>query len=237
MRSQNTPVVAVLATAAVVLLVMAGTYKTHLNEQRDSQFRERDAQIKAARALGEEVNDRVSFALHQRVSLDEFREEFGNLSEDDGDPDAGSSTETYRYVHPASRRAFVLEFRDGVFSGFRSSRGRDDVGTSVELESRGFVVSESIRAGVLQVCMVLWIAVLIGVLARPHWRRGGYVLLTVLSALCYLAWFLAPNYGPTWHSMLSNDALALGLLMFGVSLAYALSAKRSSRVEAQTSDA
>jgi hypothetical protein len=73
--------------------------------------------------------------------------------------------------------------------------------------------------------------------ARPHRRRGGSVLLTALSALCYLTRFLAPNYGPTWHSMLSDDAPALGLLMFGVSLAFALSANRSSCIGGQTGGA
>ena len=61
------------------------------------------------------------------------------------------------------------------------------------------------------------------------------VPLILLSALSFLAWFFAPNYGPTWHSMLSNDCLAWGLLMFGISLAVGLSTSRLSCIDAQAS--
>jgi len=213
---------------------MVGAYKTRLNELRHSRFRERDARIKATDALGQEADDLVRIALFQRVSIDEFRRQFGSLSEIDSTSDTQPSTRMYRYVHPASGYAFALMFHDDILSGFN---GLGSAQIPVEPESREFLLSEFVRRGVLQICVILWVVVLIGALAKPHWRRAGSVPLILLSALSFLAWFLAPNYGPTWHSMLSNDPLAWGLLMFGVSLAVGLSNGRPSCIDAQASGA
>ncbi len=234
MRDHKAFVPAILAVAAAALLVMAGAYKTRLNELRHSRFRERDAQIKGIDALGREADDLVRIALFQRVSIDEFQRQFGSLSEIDSASDAEPSTRTYRYVHPASGYAFALIFRDDVLSGFN---GLGSTEILVEPESREFLFSEFVRRGVLHTCIILWVVVLIGALAKPHWRRAGSVPLIVLSALSFLAWFLAPNYGPTWHSMMSNDRLAAGLLMFGISLAIGLSAHHPSCIDAQASGA
>jgi hypothetical protein len=234
MRSQHTLVAAILAVVPATLLVIVGAYKTHLNELRYSRFRERDARIKATDALGQEAVDLVRIALFERVSIDEFRREFGSLSDMDGAPDAEPSTRTYRYVHPASRYAFALRFSDDILTGFN---GLDSAEIPIEPESREFLLSESVRTGVLRICVVLWLAVLIGALTRPRWRRAGSVSLILLSVLCFLAWFLAPNYGPTWRAMSSNDSLARGLLMFGVSLAVGLSTGHPSCIDRQTNDA
>ena len=172
MRNQNSLVVAILIIAATTPLVMVGAYKTRLNELRNSRFRERDAKVKAIHALGREADDLVRIALFQGVSLDEFRRQFGSLSEIDGDSGREPSTRTYRYVHPASGYAFALTFRDDILTGFGSDGG-GNAGTSVELESREFLLSESVRVGVLETCVVLWAVVLMGALARPRWRRAG----------------------------------------------------------------
>ena len=161
MGNQNTFVLTILTVAAATLLVMVGAYKTRLNELRYSRFRERDARIKATDALGREADDLVRIALFQRVSIDEFRRQFGSLSEIDSTSDTPPSTRTYRYVHPASGYAFALTFSDDILTGFN---GLDGTEIPVEPESREFLLSEFVRRGVLQICVILWVVVLIG-----HW--------------------------------------------------------------------
>ena len=138
--------------------------------QRHARSQVRHAQLKAIDALGREADDLVRIALFQRVSIDEFRRQFGSLSEIDDDSGTEPSTRTYRYVHPASGYAFVLTFRDDILTGFHgliTQRPPSSRNPANSCSVNPFVV------GVLQICVILWVVVLIGLLARPHWRRTG----------------------------------------------------------------
>lgn len=50
------------------------------------------------------------------------------------------------------------------------------------------------------------------------WRRFLSSLLVGFAVLCLVGWYLAPNYSPTLRGIGSNDLLAWGGLLVGVSL-------------------
>ena len=216
-----------IVPAVVIGLVLVLTaYKAEQNAARQARFHERDVKQKAALELGREVNERVRMAFKAGLTLTEFAEAFRSSAELTEVKDPKHANATHSLFHEESQRTFYLRFQDGRLVGISSNHGTSDVDTGVVLETPAFLRSESVRASILSAGLVAWCVILVaGIRIRQsRWRVG--VLLVIVSMVCGLCWFLAPNYSPTWRGVTSNDNLAIFVLLLIASLGFGMTTAR-----------
>ena len=221
MRSTRGLVWLTIGTALALLTLALTAYKADLNAERHARFRERDHKRKAVYALGREVRDRMGLARQAQMSIEDFQEEFGPLSVLKDMPDP-KSEDTHSFYHEQSQRTFYLRFEDGQLMGYGSNHGTARIDSGVILETRAFLLSESIRHTVHGVAFIAWCLVLIGSLPVGKFRRKCAGMLTVLSVVCGLCWLLKPNFPPTWRGIRSNDSLCFFVIMLLCSLGFGL---------------
>jgi hypothetical protein len=210
------PLIALAAATGLVSVLTA--YKADQNATRRARFRERDLKQEATFELGEEVNEKVRTAFKAGLTLHEFAEAFGPPGELKEVTDPKHTGMTHFLFHKKSQRTFYLQFLDGRLVGFQSSGGPSDIDARVVLETAAFLRSESVRTSVLSSALLAWCVVLVAGIRIRRFRSRAAVLLVTASVVCGLCWFLAPNYSPTWRGVLSNDHLALFVLLLIPSL-------------------
>jgi uncharacterized membrane protein YphA (DoxX/SURF4 family) len=208
----------IVLTLLAVGLCFVSAVKAMQNEIRRARFRERDFKQKAAYALGKEVRERVSMAIKAGMTKDRFEEVFGEVTPIEGTDTSKKSRATHSYCHPASQRRFKLRFDDGVLMGFSGGHSSGSIDTGVVLESAQYRAGESVRRWVLLLCLSGWVVTLVLCVVCGFWRRSLSSVLVGFAVLCLVGWYLAPNYSPTIKGMGSNDLLAWGGLLVGVSL-------------------
>jgi hypothetical protein len=213
---QFAPLIALAAATGLALVLTA--YKADQNAMRGARFRERDLKQEATFELGEEVNERVQMAFKAGLTFREFAKAFGPPGELNEVTDPKRAGMTHFLFHKKSQRTFYLRFLDGRLVGFESNGGISDIDTGVVLETAAFLRSESVRTSVLSSALLAWCVVLIAGIRVHRFRGRAAVLLVAASMVCGLCWFLAPNYSPTWRGLLSNDHLALFVLLLIPSL-------------------
>lgn len=219
---QFAPLIALTAATGLVLALTA--YKAEQNTTRRARFHERDLKQKAAVELGEEVTKRVQMALQAGLNLEGFARAFGMPAELKGAMDPKHADMTHFLFHEKSQQMFYLQFLDGRLVGFQSNHGASDVDTGVVLETAAFLRSESVRTSVLAIALLAWCVVLVAGIRIRRFRSRAAVLLVTASAVCGLCWFLAPNYGPTWRGVLTNDNLAFFWVLLIASLGFGVMA-------------
>jgi hypothetical protein len=207
-----------VVTLLVLLAGAAIVVKASQNEDRRARIAERNRKIESIEALGWEVTARVQMAFRQDMSIDEFEEEFGPLSPLTGRSERGLEDKTHIYVHEPSQRGFHLRFEDGVLMGFEFSQGSDDIDPGVVLETRGYLVGESIRKGILSWALFAWLVALVVGIARPRFRPHVARILLVVAAICAACWFLDPGYSPTWEGVASDDNLVWASILLILSI-------------------
>jgi hypothetical protein len=205
---------------ASLLILVLTAYKANQNSQRHARYRERDIRQKAAYELGREVRDRIGMAVNAQLTIDAFDEAFGPIVELTDVTDPKYANNTHSYFHDGSQRMFYLTFQDGKLLGSKSNHGSGRVDTGIVLESPAFMRTEAVRSSVLFGSLILWCIALLSVICSRRFRRNATVILVVLSMVCGLCWFLAPNYSPTVQGISSNDNLATFVFMLICSLVF-----------------
>ncbi|MBN1359436.1 MAG: hypothetical protein JW993_02540 [Sedimentisphaerales bacterium] len=217
---------AILTVVAVAVLALTA-YKTELNADRLSRFRQRDLRQQAAWELGQEVTQGLFLALKAGMTFDEIERAFGPVAELENVADSHpADASTYSLFHPKSQRTFEVEFRDGRLTRVSSNHSPSDVDTGIVLETPAYRASESVRTAVSSLSLLTWIVVLCVGIGIPRFRHNASTLLVVLSFACGLGWFLAPNYSPTLHGIASNDNLALFVFLLIGSLGFGAATRR-----------
>jgi hypothetical protein len=138
----------IVLTAATGLVLVLTAYKTEQNATRRARFHERDLKQEATFELGEEANERVRMAFKAGLTLREFAEVFGPLTELNEVPDPKHAGMTHSLFHKKSQRMFYLRFLDGRLVSFRSNCGISDIDAGLVLETPAFLRSESVRTSV-----------------------------------------------------------------------------------------
>jgi len=226
MKNRRTFLATGLAVAAVLVVSQAVAYKAMQNQDRRARFQQRDIEIRAAREFSYDINERVMLAARRHISMAEFQETVGPVSELHTE-DPRLAQMTHSFYHKPSQRTCYLRFEDGMLMGHSSGWSSSDVQTGVVLETPGYLLSENVRRRVLSISVVGWLAALAVCLFSRRLRRAAAMALPVLAALCTLCWFLSPAYSPTWRGMSSNDMLAFAAWMLVVSLVFGLVAVRN----------
>ena len=186
MKANQGFVKSAVGIAFVLLLVALTAYKSAQNEERRGRFRERNQEVRAAVALGREIGERVTMAFRESMSMRDFKGQCGSISPLKEVADADLAQMTHTFYHAPSQRFFYLRFEDGVLKGSRSNHGSADIKTTIVLESRAYLLGESVRKTILRICILLWPVVLIAGLAVRQLRSTAPVLLVVLAGLCGL---------------------------------------------------
>lgn len=210
----------VLITAVIILGILLISYKVEQNAHRRANLLERDLKTTAAYELGKEVQQRVKMTLDNRTTFDEFTEAFGMPTELENKSDPEYADFTHSFFHDGSQRMFYLKFSNEGFERYSSHHSISDIKTGVVLETPAFLRTELIRESVLLVSLIVWFLMLLFVFISRKHRIISAVLLTVLSTVCGICWFLSPNYSPTLQGISSNDNLVLFLIMIVVSLCF-----------------
>ena len=210
----------ILGIVLIAAILFATAYKASKNEERRARFRERDQKIKAADELGQEVENRISMAWLENISIDEFEKYFGELSVLEEATDPEYADKTHIFFHKGSQRTFYLRFDNGSLAGFSSHYGAGDFDTGVVLESNEYLISEVIRKIVLYISIFSWCIILISSVLVQGIRKHSAVVLIVTALISGLCWFLAPNYTPTLKGIMSNDSLFFFLVMLAISIGF-----------------
>lgn len=208
-------------TVVTLLVILAGAaiaVKASQNEDRRAGVAERNRKIEFMQALGREAKERVAMAMDQQMSIDEFKEEFGALTPISGRSEGELEDKTYIYVHEPSQCRFHLRFEDGALMGLSVQHGPDDIEPGVVLETRGYLIGESIRKFILSWSLFGWLVAVVVGIARPRFRPIVARILLVFAAICAACWFLKPGYSLTWNGVTSNDSLAWALILLVLSI-------------------
>jgi hypothetical protein len=204
--------------AAAVLLGLTA-YKADVNAQRRMRHDEHARRLKAANALGIEAAERVRSAFQVQLTMDAFEAFFGPvmpLSDADNpreDKMGHRDNMTHRYIHEDSQSQFLLRFKNDRLYGYSYQDGMDDGDTGVVLETPVFRATEAGRELVLGVSFIAWLLVFLWALRAARFRHKAGLLLVVLSTIYGLCWLLDPYYTLTPEGLLSNDNLAISVLM------------------------
>jgi len=215
-RTGKWPAIALIVCA----IVAAVAYKANLNADRRARFAERDIKNKAACELASEITDRIILAFETHMDFDTFERKFGPLAEYTGGLESSRMEPTHVYVHDKTQCTLYLRFEDGHLMGIKSGNNQIQMDTAVVLETPAFHKSESVRLGILSFAKLAWLVALVGWIFVERFRRPMPTGLIVLSILCGICWFLAPNYSPTWRGIMGNDNLAFFLLMLIIALVF-----------------
>lgn len=210
----------ILITLSILAVVGLASYKTFLNQHRQTRYRERKQLLDSSMALGQEVarSIRLASGLHG-ISVEEFKEKFGKITPDTNRSSEETVLSTYTYYHPESQRTFHLRFQKGRLTGCSSNHGYDDIDTSaVILQLPAYLFSETVRETILSVSLMGWIIILITMFVRAELRPKLSKSLLILALICLICWFLAGHYSPTWRGIRSNDYLVYGIFMLILSL-------------------
>jgi len=218
-RYQHLTLQSIIILTTVLTLVLTA-YKANQNAERYAHFLERDLKQKAAYELGREVTKRLGMAAAGQMTIGDIEEAFGPLTEISDTSESENNKSTHSLFHDKSQRTFYLRIQDGQLMGSHSSHGPSDIDTGVVLETRTFLITETVRTLILYGALIAWFIVLFIGIRVQHFRGKAFILLIVLSVVCGLCWFLAPNYSPTVRGILSNDMLAAFGLMFACSFAF-----------------
>lgn len=218
MKDRKNFIRTIIWTLLILLAIGLASYKTHLNQERRYNFREHKQLLDFAMAMGQEVKRSISIAWQQGMPIEDFTKIFGEVIPEINKSSGKPAEIGYIYYHPQSQRSFNLRFEDGTLQGYSSSHGYDDINTTVILESPAYLLSENVRGLIVIFSCISWMVVLILILVKPEYRPKLAMSLLFLAVICFLCWFLAGNYSPTWRGIRSNDFLAIGAFMLLLSL-------------------